>query len=47
MTIEAMILSAADDLDAAIATILDHLLKGGPDALAVLDRPARLLAAGR
>jgi methylglutaconyl-CoA hydratase len=29
---------AADDLDAAIATILDHLLKGGPDALAAAKR---------
>jgi methylglutaconyl-CoA hydratase len=35
---------AADELDAAIATILDHLLKGGPDALAAAKRLVHDLA---
>jgi methylglutaconyl-CoA hydratase len=35
---------AADELDAAIATILDHLLKGGPDALAGAKRLVHDLA---
>jgi len=35
---------AADELDAAIATILDHLLKGGPHALAAAKRLVHDLA---
>jgi methylglutaconyl-CoA hydratase len=35
---------AADELDAAIATLLDHLLKGGPNALAAAKRLVHDLA---
>jgi len=35
---------AADELDSAIARILDHLLKGGPDALAAAKRLVHDLA---
>jgi methylglutaconyl-CoA hydratase len=35
---------AADELDAAIATVLDHLLKGGPHALAAAKRLVHDLA---